>query len=60
LVPGRGEERRGEERRGVLPTEKVPLRAAYWIAAGHDGEALIYLAGLHGDDPREDHDQPGR
>ena len=44
------------ERRGVLPTEKVPLWAAYWIAAGHDGEALIYLAGLHGDDPGEVHD----
>ena len=44
------------ERQGVLPTEKVPLWAAYWIAAGHDGEALIYLAGLHGDDPAEVHD----
>jgi Regulator of ribonuclease activity B len=44
------------ERLGVLPTEKVPLWAAYWIAAGHDGEALIYLAGLHGDDPVEVHD----
>jgi hypothetical protein len=40
----------------VLPTEKVPLWAAYWIAAGYDGEALIYLAGLHGDDPCEVHD----
>lgn len=44
------------ERLGVLPTDKVPLWAAYWIAGGHDGEALIYLAGLHGDDPREVHD----
>jgi hypothetical protein len=44
------------ERRGVLPADKVPLWAAYWIAAGHDGQALIYLAGLHGDDPREVHD----
>ena len=34
----------------------VSLWAAYWIAAGHDGEALIYLAGLHGDDPAEVHD----
>lgn len=34
----------------------MPLWAAYWIAAGHDGEALRYLAGLHGDDPREVHD----
>ena len=34
----------------------MPLWAAYWIAGGHDGEALIYLAGLHGDDPREVHD----
>lgn len=44
------------EKLGVLPTDKVPLWAAYWIAAGHDGEALIYLAGLHGDDPSEIHD----
>ena len=44
------------ERQGVLPADKVPLWAAYWIAAGHDGEALIYLAGLHGDDPGEVHD----
>ena len=35
----------------MLPTEKVPLWAAYWIAAGYDGERLVYLAGLHGDDP---------
>lgn len=44
------------ERLGVLPTEKVPLWAAYWIAGGRDGEALIYLAGLPGDDPREVYD----
>jgi hypothetical protein len=44
------------ERLGVLPTDKVPLWAAYWIAGGHDGEALIYLAGLHGDDPHDVHD----
>jgi len=36
---------------GMLPTERVPLWAAYWIAAGYDGESLIGLAGLHGDDP---------
>jgi hypothetical protein len=39
-----------------LPIEKVPLWAAYWIADGHDGEALIYLAGLRGDVPGEVHD----
>jgi hypothetical protein len=39
------------ERVGKLPTEKVPLWAAYWIAAGYDGEHLVQLAGLHGDDP---------
>jgi hypothetical protein len=44
------------ERLGLLPTDKVPLWAAYWIAGGHDGEALIHLAGLHGDDPYEVHD----
>jgi hypothetical protein len=37
----------------MLPTEKIPLWAAYWIAAGYDGERLVYLAGLHGDDPRD-------
>lgn len=44
------------ERLRQLPTERVPLWAAYWIAGGHDGEALRYLAGLHGDDPVEVHD----
>jgi hypothetical protein len=39
-----------------VPTDRVPLWAAYWIVGGHDGEALVYLAGLHGDDPREVHD----
>ncbi|MDQ2813088.1 MAG: hypothetical protein M3Z75_14740 [Actinomycetota bacterium] len=48
------------ERLGVLRPESVPMWAAYWIAAGYDGENLIYLAGLHGDDPREVHDSlPG-
>ena len=44
------------ERLGLLPTDRVPLWAAHWIAGGHDGEALIYLAVLHGDDPVEVHD----
>lgn len=44
------------ERLGLLPTDRVPLWAAYWIVGGHDGPALVYLAGLHGDDPREVHD----
>jgi hypothetical protein len=35
----------------TLAAEKVPLWAAYWLVAGYDGEALISLAGLHGDDP---------
>jgi len=37
----------------MLPTERVPLWAAYWLAAGHDGEHLVHLAGLHGDDPHD-------
>jgi hypothetical protein len=37
----------------TLPTERVPLWAAYWIAAGQDGQKLAELAGLHGDDPHE-------
>jgi len=44
------------ERLGMLPADRVPLWAACWIAGGHGGEALINLAGLHGDDPREVHD----
>jgi hypothetical protein len=27
--------------------------AAHWMVAGYDGEHLVYLAGLHGDDPHE-------
>ena len=38
---------------GLLPTARVPLWAAYWLVGGHDGEGLVYLAGLHGDDPRD-------
>jgi hypothetical protein len=36
----------------VLPTERVPLWAAHWLADGFDGDNLAELAGLHGDDPR--------
>jgi hypothetical protein len=43
-------------RLNMLPTEKVPLWAAYWIAAGQDGEHIVHLAGLHGDDPHDVHD----
>ena len=35
----------------TLPTERVPLWAAYWLAGGYDDEALAELAGLHGEDP---------
>lgn len=38
---------------GLLPTEKVPLWAAHWLVAGYDGECLVSLAGLHGDDPHD-------
>lgn len=37
----------------TLPTERIPLWAAHWIAAGYDGQTLAELAGLHGDDPHE-------
>jgi hypothetical protein len=37
---------------GQLRPEKIPLWAAYWLVAGYDGEHLVHLAGLHGDDPR--------
>jgi hypothetical protein len=37
----------------MLPVEKVPLWAAHWIAAGYDGESLVSLAGLSGDDPND-------
>jgi hypothetical protein len=37
----------------MVPTEKVPRWAAFWLASGHDGTALIDLASLHGDDPHE-------
>lgn len=38
---------------GMLPTEKVPLWAAHWLVAGYDGEHVVALAGLHGDDPND-------
>jgi hypothetical protein len=38
---------------GLLPTENVPLWAAHWLVAGYDGECLVSLAGLHGDDPHD-------
>lgn len=44
------------EKLGILRPERVPLWAAHWIVAGHDGEHLICLAGLHGDDPHDVHD----
>jgi hypothetical protein len=37
----------------MLPAEKVPRWAAFWLAGGHDGTALVDLAGLHGDDPHD-------
>jgi hypothetical protein len=37
----------------MLPTERIPRWAAFWLADGYDGTALIELAGLHGDDPHE-------
>jgi hypothetical protein len=33
--------------------ERIPLWAAHWLVRGYDGEHLVQLAGLHGDDPRE-------
>src|SRR5262249_11152123 len=38
---------------GHAACRAVPLWAAHWIVAGHDGDHLAELAGLHGDDPRE-------
>jgi hypothetical protein len=38
---------------GQLRPEKIPLWAAHWMVAGYDGEHLVHLAGLHGDDSRE-------
>jgi hypothetical protein len=38
---------------GQLRPERIPFWAAHWLVRGYDGEHLIHLAGLHGDDPRE-------
>jgi hypothetical protein len=38
---------------GQLRPERIPLWAAYWLVGAYDGEHLIHLAGLRGDDPRE-------
>lgn len=38
---------------GIAPTERIPLWAAHWLVAGYDGEHVVHLAGLHGDDPHE-------
>lgn len=38
---------------GQVRPEQVPLWAAHWLVRGYDGEHLVQLAGLHGDDPRE-------
>ncbi|GAA4465875.1 hypothetical protein GCM10023170_075900 [Phytohabitans houttuyneae] len=37
----------------MVPAERIPRWAAFWLVDGCDGPALIELAGLHGDDPRE-------
>ena len=38
---------------GELRLERVPWWAAHWLVGGYDGDHLVHLAGLHGDDPRE-------
>jgi hypothetical protein len=40
----------------LVPIKKAPLWAAYWLVAGYDGENLVYLAGLRGDDSHETYD----
>jgi len=37
----------------MLPTQRIPRWAAFWLVDGHNGAALVELAGLHGDDPCE-------
>lgn len=37
----------------MLPAERIPRWAAFWLVDGYDGPALVELAGLHGDDPGE-------
>ncbi|SNR59501.1 hypothetical protein SAMN06272737_11490 [Blastococcus mobilis] len=34
----------------VLDDRGLPMLAAYWVAQGRDGEVLVELAGLHGDE----------
>lgn len=41
---------------GQVRPERIPLWAAHWLVSGYDGEHVVHLAGLHGDDPREVHD----
>jgi hypothetical protein len=41
---------------GAVPAERVPLWAAHWLSAGHDGDALRTLAGLSGRDSHDVHD----
>jgi hypothetical protein len=36
-----------------MSLRRCPLWAAYWLVAGYDGEHLVRLAGLHGDDPHD-------
>ena len=43
----RPSERRARQRGVARPA------AAFWLASGHDGTALVDLAGPHGDDPHE-------
>ena len=40
----------------LVPIKKLPLWAAHWLVAGYDGENLVYLAGLPGDDSHETYD----
>ena len=41
---------------GLTPIRKLPLWAAHWLVAGYDGENLIHLAGLPGEDSHETYD----
>lgn len=36
----------------ILAAESVPLWAAHWLVQGNDGDALVELAGLSGEDTR--------
>ncbi|MEV0063875.1 hypothetical protein [Nocardia sp. NPDC050718] len=38
---------------GTVPSERIPLWAAYWLVDGHDGESLRDLAGLGGTEHHE-------